>query len=79
MRHMLVYATDKQIVTLLFKINLIETIADGYKSLVINNVVISDPTAPVFLLHLARLSQLILLTLDGREDLLLLKQMALRL
>ncbi|CAD8078196.1 unnamed protein product [Paramecium sonneborni] len=78
-RHLFIYASEKQLLSLVFKVNLIESIHAAYKNTVINKVVIKDWNTEQYILYLQQLSQLIINAFDLREDLKQLRQSLIRL
>ncbi|CAD8065835.1 unnamed protein product [Paramecium primaurelia] len=78
-RHLFVYASEKQLQSLIFKVNLIESIHDAYKNTVINKVVIKDWNTEQYIYYLQQLSQLIINAFDLRGDLKQLRQSLIRL
>ncbi|CAD8159561.1 unnamed protein product [Paramecium pentaurelia] len=78
-RHLFVYASEKQLLSLVFKVNLIESIHAAYKNTVINRVVIKEWNTEQYILYLQQLSSLIINAFDLREDLKQLRQSLIRL
>ncbi|CAD8053597.1 unnamed protein product [Paramecium sonneborni] len=69
MKQLCLYAQEKQVQAILFKANLLEGISQAFHKNVINKVIVKQGNVEIFLIHLALLSQLIILVYELREDL----------
>ncbi|CAD8132781.1 unnamed protein product [Paramecium octaurelia] len=79
MKQLCLFAQEKQVQAILFKANLLEGISQGFHKNVINKVMIKQGNVEVYLIHLALLSQLIILVYELRDDLQVYKSSLLRL
>ncbi|CAD8135217.1 unnamed protein product [Paramecium pentaurelia] len=69
MKQLCLFAQEKQVQAILFKANLLEGISQAFHKNVVNKVIVRQGNVEAYLLHLALLSQLIILVYELRDDL----------
>ncbi|CAD8138945.1 unnamed protein product [Paramecium octaurelia] len=69
MKQLCLFSQEKQVQAILFKANLLEGISQAFRKNVVNKVIVKQGNVEAYLLHLALLSQLIILVYELRDDL----------